>query len=196
MSELRLFLLQRLSAAVLAVLVVGHLTGIILFTHWGLSAAEILRRVHSSLVWPALYGLFALAAVTHGAIGLRAIGRELWRGAGRPLRPHRHHLAWWAFAAHRLSGLAMVLFLPLHFAALGQLVDQSRFDAFLDWTRSPVLKASEALLVAALALHLAGGLRLLALEFLPWSEWQKSLIALSGGFAAAVSLLYLLWGAV
>ena len=51
------------------------------------------------------------------------------------------------------------------------------------------------LLVGALALHLAGGLRLLAVEFLPWSEWQKSLIALTASFAVAVSLLYLLWGA-
>jgi fumarate reductase subunit D len=111
------------------------------------------------------------------------------------LQSYRNHPAWWAFAAHRLSGLALALFLPLHFAALGLLVDQSRFDAFLDWTRSPVLKASEALLVGALALHLAGGLRLLALEFLPWSERQKTLIALSAGFAVAVALLYLLWGA-
>lgn len=194
MSELRLFLLQRLSAAVLAVLVVGHLAGIVLFTHWGLSAAEILRRVHSSLVWPALYGLFALAAVTHGAIGLRAIGRERLPDL-MSLQSYRHHPAWWAFAAHRLSGLALALFLPLHFTALGLLADQSRFDAFLDWTRSPLLKVSEALLVGALAQHLAGGLRLLALEFLPWSEWQKSLIALTAGFAVAVVLLYLLWGA-
>lgn len=85
-----------------------------------------------------------------------------------PLTPHRNHPAWWAFAAHRLSGLALGAFLPLHFLALGLAVDQALFDDFLAWTRHPFLIATEILLVAALALHLLGGLRLLALEFLPW----------------------------
>jgi len=35
-----------------------------------------------------------------------------------------------------------------------------------------------AQLVAA---HLAGGLRVLALEFLPWRNWQKALLALAAG---------------
>lgn len=81
---------------------------------------------------------------------------------------HRNHPAWWAFIAHRLSGMALALFLPLHFLALGLAVDQALFDRFLAWTRHPFLIATEILLVAALALHLLGGLRLLALEFLPW----------------------------
>jgi fumarate reductase subunit D len=42
--------------------------------------------------------------------------------------------------------------------------------------------------VVALAVHLAGGLRVLALEFLPWHDWQKALAAVAAGFAAAVGL--------
>lgn len=84
------------------------------------------------------------------------------------LPPHRAHPAWLAFAAHRLSGLALAVFLPLHFLALGLAVDQALFDDFLAWTRHPLLIATEILLVAALVVHLLGGLRLLALELLPW----------------------------
>lgn len=81
MNEPRLFILQRLSAALLATLVAVHLVVIIAASHGGLSAAEILGRTRSSFAWPALYILFVLAAATHAAIGLRAIVRETlgWR---------------------------------------------------------------------------------------------------------------------
>lgn len=82
MTEFRLFLIQRASAAVLAVLVAVHLAVIGLAMHQGLSAAFILGRTRSSLAWPALYTVFTLAAATHGAIGLRTVLRERlgWRG--------------------------------------------------------------------------------------------------------------------
>ena len=32
---------------------------------------------------------------------------------------HRNHPGFWAFALHRVSGLALVLFLPFHFLVLG-----------------------------------------------------------------------------
>ena len=38
---------------------------------------------------------------------------------------------------------------------------------------------------------MTGGLRLLALEFLPWSETQKSRIILAFGIAVAAALLFL-----
>ena len=43
-----------------------------------------------------------------------------------------------------------------------------------------------------LAIHLTGGLRLLALEFLPWSPRQKTAIAGSAGAALLIGLLFLL----
>ena len=44
----------------------------------------------------------------------------------------RSHPAWWAFLVHRLSGLALAAFLPLHFWALGQaLHGEAALDAFL-----------------------------------------------------------------
>ena len=39
-----------------------------------------------------------------------------------------------------------------------------------------------------LGAHLAGGLRLLALELLPWRDWQKSLLAAAAGLTIVVGL--------
>lgn len=106
---------------------------------------------------------------------------------------HRNHPTYWAFALHRLSGLALALFLPIHLYVISMAIgDGARFDAFLDWTAQPLVKAAEVGLVVLLALHMAGGLRLLAVEFLPWRDSQKTFAAIAGAFAVAVGALYLL----
>ena len=75
---------------------------------------------------------------------------------------------WYAYILHRLSGLALALFLPLHFFVLGAVIeDAARLDALLSWSEMPVVKLSEVILVFCLAVHFFGGLRLLALELLP-----------------------------
>jgi fumarate reductase subunit D len=105
---------------------------------------------------------------------------------------HRH-IGWWAFLVHRISGLALALFLPLHFLALGAaLRGESALGDFLLWSEQPLVKAAEWILVVLLGAHLAGGLRVLALEFLPWRDWQKTLGALAAGFALAVGLAFML----
>lgn len=80
--EARLFLLQRLTAAVMAPLVVVHLVVILLAIEGGLTAAEIRGRVEGSLLWGLFYGLFVVAAALHAPIGLRRILRE-WSPLGR-----------------------------------------------------------------------------------------------------------------
>jgi fumarate reductase subunit D len=101
----------------------------------------------------------------------------------------RSHPAYWAFLVHRISGFALALFLPLHFWALGQAIQgEANLETFLRWTDAPVVKCAEWGLVVLLAAHLTGGLRLLALEFLPWRDWQKSLAALAGGVALVAGL--------
>ena len=105
----------------------------------------------------------------------------------------RNHPAWWAFLVHRLSGIGLALFLPAHFLALGTALEgEARLDAFLRWTERPWVVAGEWGLVILLAAHLAGGLRLLALEFLPWREWQKTLAAIAAGFALLTGLVFAL----
>jgi len=105
---------------------------------------------------------------------------------------HRSHSSYWAFVLHRVSGLVMAVFLPFHFSLLVQATEYAvGFDGFLKWSEQPMVKLAEAGLIVLLALHLTGGVRLLALEFLPWRDWQKTLIAVSGGLSLAVGLLFL-----
>lgn len=105
----------------------------------------------------------------------------------------RSHPNYLAFVVHRVSGLLLALFLPLHFWALGQAINgEAALGAFLRWTESPLLKFSEAGLVVLLAAHLAGGLRLLLIEFGGWRNWQKGAVAVTAGFALAAGLLFLL----
>lgn len=76
MVELRLYLAQRISAAVMAPLVLLHLGVIIYAIQDGLDASEILSRTRGSLLWGSVYGIFVLAVSIHAAIGLRSILRE------------------------------------------------------------------------------------------------------------------------
>jgi fumarate reductase subunit C len=82
--ELWLFLAQRVSAMVLAPLVLLHLGVMIYAVRGGISAAEILSRTQGSVLWGFVYGLFVVAVAIHGAIGLRVILREMasWKGNG------------------------------------------------------------------------------------------------------------------
>ena len=74
--NVRLYILQRTTAVVMAPLVLGHLAVIFYATSRGLSAAEILGRTRGSVGWGLFYGLFVLAVSVHGAIGVRAIVSE------------------------------------------------------------------------------------------------------------------------
>jgi fumarate reductase subunit D len=109
------------------------------------------------------------------------------------MKRSRNHPAYWAFLAHRVSGVALALFLPAHFWLLGSaLRGEAALQTQLQWTEQPLVIAGEWLLVTLLAAHLAGGLRLLVLEFLPWRDWQKSLAALAAGFALIAGLAFAL----
>ena len=90
---------------------------------------------------------------------------------------------------HRVSGVALAAFLPLHFWALGRGLEM---DAFLRWTEQPLVKLAEWTLVVLLAAHLGGGLRVLAIEFLDWHEWQKSLAALAAAMVLGAGLAFAL----
>ncbi|MCB1831842.1 MAG: succinate dehydrogenase, partial [Geminicoccaceae bacterium] len=62
MSDGFLFMLQRLSALVLAPLVIVHLLVILWAVEGGLSGAEILERTRGSTTLALFYGLFVIAA--------------------------------------------------------------------------------------------------------------------------------------
>ncbi len=79
MLDVRLYILQRATALLMAPLVIGHLAVMIYAVQGGLSASEILSRTQGSVAWFLFYGLFVVAASVHGALGVRVVLHE-WCG--------------------------------------------------------------------------------------------------------------------
>jgi fumarate reductase subunit D len=105
---------------------------------------------------------------------------------------HRTGLLWIAALVHRLSGLALAIFLPAHFLTLGLAIDgEARLEGFLRWTDAPLVKLSEAGLVFLLLVHMLGGLRLLLLENLDWDDGQKELATLAAAASAVLAFIFL-----
>ena len=93
---------------------------------------------------------------------------------------------------HRISGLALAIFLPLHFLALGLAINgAARLDRFLRWSDQPLVKLAEGGLVFLLTVHLLGGLRILVIENFDWRDGQKQLAAAAAAVSALVGFLFL-----
>jgi fumarate reductase subunit D len=105
----------------------------------------------------------------------------------------RAHPLWLAYILHRLSGVALAIFLPLHFWVLAlAMTDPARLDGFLTLTEAGVVKLAEFGLVFLLAVHMFGGLRLMAMEWLPWTPSQKSLAAGATAASFLIAALFFL----
>jgi fumarate reductase subunit D len=105
---------------------------------------------------------------------------------------HRKNLLWIAALVHRLSGLALAIFLPLHFLTLGLAINgEARLEGFLRWADQPLVKLSEGALVLLLMVHMLGGLRLLVIENLDWHDGQKQLATVAAGVSAIVAFVFL-----
>jgi succinate dehydrogenase subunit C len=71
--NVRLYVWQRATAAVMAPLVMVHIAVIFYATRHGMSAADILGRTRGSVAWATFYGLFVLAVSIHASIGVRNV---------------------------------------------------------------------------------------------------------------------------
>jgi len=90
-----------------------------------------------------------------------------------PLRTHKSYLA---FIGHRVSGLLLALFLPVHFLVLGlALSGADSMNRFLKFTDLPWVKAAEWGLVVLLSLHFLFGIRILMLEMTSFSDSSPNL---------------------
>lgn len=116
--------------------------------------------------------------------------------SGKPLSMRRNdwrargNVGYWAFVVHRISGIALALFLPLHFWALStSLQGTAALDGFLRWTDAPLFKLAEWGLVILLTAHMAGGIRLLVIEFAHWHGTRKLWIGVALAASIAVGVL-------
>lgn len=114
------------------------------------------------------------------------------------MRPHLHttgprrNALWMAAMVHRISGLALACFLPLHFLTLGLAINgEARLDGTLRWMDAPLFKIGETVLVFLLAVHMLGGIRVLLIENMPWREGQKTLATGALVIAAIAGLAFL-----
>ena len=71
--NVRLYVWQRATAAIMAPLVLVHVAIIFYATRQGLSAADILGRTRGSILWTSFYGTFVVAVAIHAAIGVRNV---------------------------------------------------------------------------------------------------------------------------
>lgn len=106
------------------------------------------------------------------------------------MKSARNHRAYWAFIGHRLSGIALGVFLPVHFYVLALALENSqRLDGLLKLSEMAAMKFGEWGLVLLLSLHMFFGIRLLALELLPWSATGDARLSWIGwGFVAALAV--------
>lgn len=105
---------------------------------------------------------------------------------------HRQSILWIAALVHRLSGLALAAFLPLHFLALGLAIrGEAPLESFLRWSDQPLVKLAEGGLIFLLLVHMLGGLRVLVIENFAWRDGQKELATIAAAVSAAVALIFL-----
>lgn len=112
------------------------------------------------------------------------------------MKATRNHKAYWAFLGHRISGLALGVFLPIHFYVLGMAIeDTTRLSEFIQLADMPAFKFGEWGLVIFLSIHMSFGLRLLVMELFSWRSVHDARLSwITWGVltAAAFGLLFVL----
>ncbi|MDG1530371.1 MAG: succinate dehydrogenase [Paracoccaceae bacterium] len=78
MLDIRLYMLQRLSALFMAPFVLVHIAVMIYAIQGGLNTSEILSRTQGSVFWFLFYASFVVAVSVHAAIGLRVLAHEVF----------------------------------------------------------------------------------------------------------------------
>jgi fumarate reductase subunit D len=106
---------------------------------------------------------------------------------------YRSDRLWLAAMVHRVSGVLLAAFLPLHFLVLGLAIEsEAQLDSFLLWTKSPLVKLAETGLVLLLAIHLLGGIRVLLIENMPWRNGQKRMATIAAAAAVGIAGVFLI----
>ena len=107
----------------------------------------------------------------------------------RALQRYRIHLGTAAWILHRLSGLALILYLLTHIWVIHHLIGgQGSFDKTMEFFNNPPFKALEIGLVGVILYHLWNGLRVTLVDIGVMVERQKQV------FGAAVILWLASWG--
>jgi fumarate reductase subunit C len=74
--NVRLYVWQRATAALMVPLVLIHIAVIFYATRQQMTAADILSRTHGSIAWASYYALFVAAVSIHASVGVRNVLAE------------------------------------------------------------------------------------------------------------------------
>lgn len=99
---------------------------------------------------------------------------------------YRIRTGMFAWMAHRLSGVALVVYLVVHVWGLRALTSRAEFNELIAKYHAPIFKIGEFLLLAAVVYHALNGLRIVLIDFLGWSPNQKRLFWSLGAVAAVL----------
>ncbi|MEY2635075.1 MAG: hypothetical protein RIS75_1015 [Actinomycetota bacterium] len=78
----------------------------------------------------------------------------------------------WSWVAHRITGVAVFLFLFVHVLDTALVrVDPELYDAVIDTYKTPIVNLLEVGLVGAVLFHALNGLRIVLVDF--WSKGPK-----------------------
>ncbi len=105
------------------------------------------------------------------------------------------HYKWktgmFAFAFHRITGLALALYLILHITVVSNLYDPEKFDGVMKFLNQPLFKLLEIGLLAAVIYHSLNGVRIFLIDFLGQTRSHAKIFWV----LAAVGLILFVLGA-
>ncbi len=90
---------------------------------------------------------------------------------------------------HRITGVGITIFLFFHIWTQTQIYGgPEKFNAVMEFYKSPLIKISEILLMGAIIFHALNGLRIVIVDFAEGSRYHKKLF---WGAMAATAVLFL-----
>ncbi len=107
----------------------------------------------------------------------------------RPFQRYKVRTGMFAWLCHRLSGLAITLYLAIHIWGLKALSDKDAFNALIADYHAPIFKFGEFMLLIAVVYHAINGLRIVLIDFLGWSPHQSRLFWTLGAVAALIMIV-------
>jgi len=101
------------------------------------------------------------------------------KGPTGPLSPrltvYRWHIGMLASIAHRASGMALILFVPIYLWLLrGMTGGEENFEAVFNWLHSDLGKVSMWLVGVSLVYHFCNGIRFLGMDA-GWGEGRNAM---------------------
>ncbi len=88
---------------------------------------------------------------------------------------YRWYSGSFAWILHRLTGLALTLYLLMHILVISTLDNPEWFDVTMEAVSSPLFKILEIGLLGCILFHAVNGIRLLIIDFGDGARYQKSL---------------------